>query len=140
MSIAFQLSNLYILPWWILMIAAPHWSYTKRIIASPWIIAPLALLYTILVAPSFVGLLPDLANPQLDVLMKLFATPAGTTVAWIHIICFDLWVGRWVFIDSETVQMPTWMRRLMLGCVLMAGPFGAGLYIVARHFFTKIHG
>ncbi len=121
------------------MIALPQWSYTKRLIGSPWIIAPLALLYTVLVAPSFVGLLPDLANPQLPVLMKLFATPEGTTVAWIHIICFDLWVGRWIYLDSEKVQMPSWIRRIALLSVLMAGPFGAGLYLVIRHFSRKQH-
>ena len=119
------------------MIAVPQWSFTKRIIASAWIIAPLAALYTVLVAPSFIGLLPALANPQLDVLQQLFGTAQGTTVAWMHIICFDLWVGRWVFLDSETHELPTWLRRICMICVLMAGPFGALLYLIVRSFYDN---
>lgn len=137
MSLVFQLSNLYILPWWIVMIAVPNWTFTKRIMASPWLIAPLAGLYTIMVAPSFIGSLPALMNPQLDVLQQLFGTAQGTTVAWMHIICFDLWVGRWVFLDSDAQELPTWLRRICIACVLMAGPFGALLYLIVRSFYDN---
>ncbi|MFM7678309.1 MAG: ABA4-like family protein [Roseiflexaceae bacterium] len=137
MSLIFQLSNLYILPWWILMIAVPSWQGTKRMIASPWIIAPLAVLYTVLVAPTFIELLPALMNPQLDVLKQLFASSTGTTIAWIHIISFDLWVGRWVFLDSEERALNGWLRRLALISVLMAGPFGAVLYLGIRQIHMR---
>ena len=137
MSLIFQLSNLYILPWWFLMIAAPSWNGTKRVIASPWIIAPLGVLYTVLVAPTFIELLPTLMNPQLDVLMQLFASSTGTTIAWIHIICFDLWVGRWMFLDSEALELNVWLRRIILITILMAGPFGALLYVVIRDMHMR---
>lgn len=115
------------------MIVAPKWPFTRRVMASPWIIAPLAACYTILVAPSFIGLLPALVNPQLDVLQQLFASAQGTTIAWIHIICFDLWVGRWVYLDSADSTIPPWLRRICLLCVLMAGPFGALCYLAVRY-------
>lgn len=137
MSLIFQLSNLYILPWWILMIVVPDWHRTTRIVASPWIIAPLAVLYTVLVAPTFIELLPALMNPQLDVLMQLFASSTGTTIAWIHMICFDLWVGRWVFLDSAEHALHGWLRRIALISVLMAGPFGALLYLAIRHIHMR---
>ena len=137
MALIFQLSNLYILPWWMLMIAVPGWAGTKRVIASPWIIAPLAVLYTVLVAPTFIELLPALMNPQLDVLMQLFASSTGTTIAWIHIICFYLWVGRWVFLDSEERALSGWVRRIALISVLMAGPFGAMFYLAIRHIHMR---
>lgn len=131
-ALIFQLSNLYILPWWLLMIVLPDWHGTKRIVSSPWIIAPLAVPYTLLVAPTFIDMLPTLMNPQLDTLTLLVGTATGTTVAWIHIICFDLWVGRWVYMDSDAITLPRWVRRIALLCVLMAGPFGALVYLVIR--------
>lgn len=131
-ALIFQLSNLYILPWWLLMIVLPDWHGTKRAVSSPWIIAPLAVPYTLLVAPTFIDMLPTLMNPQLDTLTQLVGTATGTTVAWIHIICFDLWVGRWVYMDSDAITLPRWVRRIALLCVLMAGPFGALVYLVIR--------
>lgn len=47
----FQLANLYIAPFWLLMILLPHWSWTRRIMGSLWVIAPLALAYAVLVLP-----------------------------------------------------------------------------------------
>jgi hypothetical protein len=76
-------------------------------------------------------------NPQLDVLMQLFASSTGTTIAWIHIICFDLWVGRWVFLDSEERALSGWVRRIALISVLMAGPFGAMFYLAIRHIHMR---
>lgn len=131
-ALIFQLSNLYILPWWLLMIVLPDWHGTKRAVSSPWIIAPLAVPYTLLVAPTFIDMLPTLMNPQLDALTQLVGTATGTTVAWIHIICFDLWVGRWVYMDSDAITLSRWVRRIALLCVLMAGPFGALVYLVIR--------
>ena len=45
----FARSGLLVLPFWILMAALPHWRWTKRIIGSPLISLPAALLYVWLV-------------------------------------------------------------------------------------------
>ena len=46
MELVFQLSSLLVMPFWLLMVLLPTWRWTQRIIASPWIVAPVALLYT----------------------------------------------------------------------------------------------
>ena len=51
MEIIFQLSSLLVMPFWLLIIFLPHWQWTRRIMASPWVVAPAALLYTLLVVP-----------------------------------------------------------------------------------------
>ena len=51
----FQLSNLYIMPFWLLMIFLPHWDWTKRIIGSLWFLLPLALAYSLLIVPMLLG-------------------------------------------------------------------------------------
>jgi len=77
----FQLSNVLVMPFWLLMILLPFWRWTKRIIASPWIAAPAALLYVMLVLPDFASLLAQLANPQLLQIAALLGTPGGATIA-----------------------------------------------------------
>lgn len=132
MNNVFLLSNAYILPWWVLMIAFPNAAITKRVMASVWVVSPLLVSYAILVLPGFLALIPTLLYPQLADLVRLFGTPQGTTVAWIHLISFDLWVGRWVYFDSHDYRIPTWLRRIFLVCILMAGPFGLLVYLTVR--------
>jgi hypothetical protein len=75
METIFQLSNLLVMPFWLLMIFLPHWRWTRRIIASPWIVAPAAALYAVLVLPSLPTLLPVLANPQLGAIALALGKP-----------------------------------------------------------------
>ncbi len=108
----FQLANLYIMPFWLLMIFLPHWSWTKRIIGSLWFIAPLAIAYALLIIPQMGGggggLVADLMNPTTEGLAKLLGNPAGVAVGWIHFLAFDLFVGRWEYLDSRE----KWHQRL----------------------------
>ena len=134
MSQIFQLSNLLVMPFWVLMIAAPKWGWSRRIMASTLVVIPIAVLYSSLVIPNFAALLPLLANPQLDIIAGLLSTPSGATTAWIHFLAFDLWTGRWVYSDSQQVSIPTWLTSLCLVCVFMVGPFGLLVYILVRRW------
>lgn len=130
----FQLSNLLVMPFWALMIVLPFWRWTQRIIRSPWIAAPAALLYTALVLPQIGGLLAELANPQLAQIAALLGTPAGATIGWVHFLAFDLFVGRWIYLDSRERQLSAWLVSPILFFVLMFGPLGLLLYLLVRRF------
>lgn len=131
-ELIFSLSNLLVLPFWFLMIALPHWSWTKRIISSSWIVAPVALLYVVLVLPQAGGLLLSLANPSLDGIAGLIGTPAGATIGWAHFLAFDLFVGRWAYLDSRKREISAWVMAPILFFVLMLGPVGFLAYLVVR--------
>lgn len=133
----FQLANVLVVPFWLLMILLPFWSWTKRIIASPWIVAPAALLYVSLILPDFVSLLAQLASPQLLAIAALLGTPAGATVAWAHFVAFDLFVGRWVYLDSRERGITAWLVSPILFFVLMFGPLGLLLYLLVRRFASR---
>lgn len=133
----FQMSNLLVMPFWFLMILLPFWSWTKRIIGSPWIAAPAALLYASLVLPQAGGLLGALANPQLAQIAALLGTPAGATIGWVHFLAFDLFVGRWVYLDSRERKLTAWLVSPILFVVLMFGPLGLLLYLLVRFFLTR---
>jgi hypothetical protein len=129
LKILFQLANLWIMPFWALMIFLPRWHWTKRIMASPWMVAVLALAYSVLVLPQAVGVLPLLANPTLPGIAGLLGMPAGAAIGWIHFLTFDLFVGRWVYLDSRTRNLTAWLASPVLFFVLMFGPFGFLLYL-----------
>lgn len=76
------------------MVFVPGWRRTAQIVRSPWIAAPAALLYTALVLPRLPSVLSAVTNPDLAAVMALLGTPAGTTIAWVHFLAFDLFVGR----------------------------------------------
>ena len=130
----FQLANLYIMPFWLLMIFLPHWSWTKRIMATLWIVVPLALAYSVLIVPQMLGsgIAADLMNPTIAGLAELLGSPAGVAVGWIHFLAFDLFVGRWAYLDSRERQISAWIASPCLFFILMMGPLGFLLYLLVR--------
>ena len=133
----FQFANLWIMPFWLLMIVLPHWNWTKRIIGSLWIVAPLLLAYALLVLPQALAVLPALLNPTIPGIAGLLGTPTGATIGWIHFLAFDLFVGRWVYLDSRTRQITAWVASPILFLILMFGPFGLLLYLLVRMAFGE---
>lgn len=120
-------------PFWALMILAPTWSWTRRIIGSPLIVVPAVLVYAILVLPRLGTVLPAVAGPTLDGVREFLALPAGTAAAWAHFIAFDLFVGRWMYLDSrERGVHPLVMAPLLL-LTIMLGPLGLLGYLAVRY-------
>jgi hypothetical protein len=132
MEMIFSLSSLLVMPFWFLMIFLPTWKWTRRIIASPWISAGAALLYTVLVLPSILQVLPAVMNPKLQDIQSLLGTPSGATIAWAHFLAFDLFVGRWVYLDSREKNLSPFIVSPILFFVLMLGPLGFLVYLLTR--------
>lgn len=130
----FDASNLLVMPFWALMILAPHWRWTRRIIGSPWIAAPAALLYALLVLPEIGSILAGVSNPGLANVAALLGEPYGATVAWVHFLAFDLFVGRWAYLDSRARSLSAWIMAPVLFFTLMLGPLGLLAYLLVRSF------
>jgi hypothetical protein len=128
----FQVSNILVLPFWLLMIVLPHWRWTQRIIGSPWIAAPTALIYAILVVPSVATLLPALAQPTLAGIAVLLGTPEAAAIAWAHFLTFDLLTGRWAYLDSRARKISAWVMAPILLLTFLLGPLGFLLYLLVR--------
>jgi hypothetical protein len=139
-ELLFTIGNITIAPFWALMILAPRWGWTGRIIQSLWPVIVLAALYVVsLVSTAFVGQGVDMSRLTLDVhgIAYLLGSPIGAATAWLHLIAFDLFVGRWVYLDSRPRNLPTWMVSIALFFVFLTGPFGLLLYLTLRYFQTK---
>ena len=132
MDALFSLSSLLVMPFWGLMIFLPTWRWTRRVITSPWIVAPAALLYAGLVLPDVVNVFAAVSSPDLNNIAELLGTPAGATIAWVHFLAFDLFVGRWVYLDSRERGVNVFVMAPALFLTLMLGPFGFLLYLGLR--------
>ena len=133
----FSISNLVIMPFWLLMIFVPFWSWTERIMRTYWPIVPPAVIYVILIftGPGAGNVLGDLMNPTADVVAQLLGNPAGAATGWAHFLAFDLFVGRFIYLEARRTGMPWWLSSPTLFFTLMLGPVGFLMWFVAR-FFT----
>lgn len=88
-------------PFWALMILLPGWSWTTRVIRSPLIVLPVLGIYAVLVLPALDELLPVVASPTLTGVRDMLGTDVGAAAAWAHLIAFDLFAGRWAWLDGR---------------------------------------
>lgn len=132
MDTVFRFSNFLVLPFWALMILLPRWRWTERIVRSPLINAASAALYVTLTFPRLGEIWPVVVRPALTGVAALLSSPAGATIAWVHFLAFDLFVGRWIYLDSRERQLhPLWISPLLF-LTLMLGPAGFLLYLAVR--------
>lgn len=119
-------------PFWAVMILLPRWSVTVRIVRSPLIVAPVLAIYTILVLPALGEVLPTVASPTLAGVRDLLGTDHGTAAAWAHIIAFDLFVGRWAFLDGRQRGVPALVTAPVLVLTILLGPLGLVAHLAVR--------
>ena len=134
MSTLFSLSNLLVLPFWALVILLPRWRWTARIMRSPFVSAAPAALYAALVLPRLGEIWPAVSRPTLSGVATLLGSPAGATIAWAHFLAFDLFVGRWIYLDSQERRVSAWLTAPVLFLTLMLGPAGFLFYLLVRSF------
>ncbi|WP_341715784.1 ABA4-like family protein [Micromonospora sp. FIMYZ51] len=119
-------------PFWALMILLPRWSVTERIIRSPLIVAPGVVIYAILVLPALGEVLPAVLSPSLDGVRELLGTVDGAAAGWAHMIAFDLFVGRWAWLDSRERGVPALVMAPVLVLTILLGPLGLAAYLAVR--------
>lgn len=83
---------------------------------------PLALIYGVLVvsslaAPGGLDIFASGSSITLSTLSKAFAEPGTMAAGWAHYVCFDLFVGRWVWADGLRNKVLT-VHSLVLGKAL----------------------
>src|SRR5437016_3412191 len=114
------------------MVLAPGWSWTRRIIGSPLIVGPLIVVYAILVLSHLSLIGPVLAQPTLDGIRHLLGSPVGAAAGWAHFLVFDLFVGRWIYLDSRDRRISPLATAPVLVLTVLAGPLGLGAYLAVR--------
>ncbi|MBE9036488.1 ABA4-like family protein [aff. Roholtiella sp. LEGE 12411] len=139
-SQVFNVANLFVLPFWVLMIFLPNWKVTRRIMESylPFVLLAAAYLYLFInsVTPENAQ---DFANIQLADVARLFADEKVAAAGWIHFLVLDLFVGRWIYWEGQKTGV--WTVHSLALC-LFAGPLGLLSHIltnwISQTFFPKL--
>jgi hypothetical protein len=86
----------------------------------------------VLVLGSLTAFLPAVASPTLDGVRDLLGTADGAAAAWAHMIAFDLFVGRWAYLDSQVRGIPALVMAPVLLLTILLGPLGLLVYLLVR--------
>ena len=139
LELIFSGANLFVLPFWTLMVLVPNAKLTRTIMASLWPVAALASLYLFLFVASFGNVegIEAFSDPNLKLadLANLFAIPFVTATGWVHYLAFDLFVGRWIYLQGQETGVFT---RHSLALTLFAGPMGLLSHLVTTAIWQRL--
>lgn len=131
----FSVASSVVLPGWLMLVLAPRWRHTARLVGAVVIPGLLAFLYAAIIAASWGGAeggFSSLADVQ-----KLFADPWILLAGWIHYLVFDLFIGAWEVRDAQRLGIP---HLLVVPCLVLTflfGPVGLLLYGIVRAVRTR---
>ncbi|NJK61716.1 MAG: DUF4281 domain-containing protein [Synechococcaceae cyanobacterium SM2_3_1] len=132
----FDAANLFVLPFWGLMILFPRWGVTRRLLQPFWPYAGLACVYIYLLLTS---LTPEAAaamsNPRLADIARFFADEQAAATGWVHFLVMDLFVGRWIYLEGQRTGL--WTSHSLLLC-LFAGPVGLLSHLLTDGMVTAV--
>ncbi|MEO1131218.1 MAG: ABA4-like family protein [Cyanobacteria bacterium J06639_1] len=118
----FDLANVFVLPFWALMILLPKWKVTRAVMESLLPFVALAGLYLYFLVGT---LTPEAAemmsNPQLADIAGFFADERAAATGWAHFLAMDLFAGRWIYLEGQRTGI--WTIHSLALC-LFAGPLG----------------
>ena len=131
----FGFANLFVLPFWTLMILLPNWNITKKVMGSYLPFLPLIGLYIyFLVITIDAESAQALANPNLTDIARFFSEETAAAAGWVHFIVMDLFVGRWIYWQGQEKQI--WTIHSIILC-LFFGPIGLLSHIITASFSQK---
>ena len=97
----------------------------------------LCLVYTVLIVGFLTGGI-DTGGPgggdftTLAGVMKLFDSPGGATLGWVHYLAFDLFTGMWIARDADQKGFGRAFQFPFLFLTLMVGPVGLFAWLIVR--------
>ncbi|MGC2237051.1 MAG: ABA4-like family protein [Pyrinomonadaceae bacterium] len=126
----FSIANFTAMAGWILLVFAPRWTWTRKIVLSGALPLLLSVAYLILIILFFgkseggFGSLADVS--------KLFSNQWALLAGWIHYLAFDLFVGSWEVKDAQSRGISHWFVIPCLILTFLLGPIGFLLYNILR--------
>lgn len=132
-SAVFAVGSQLVVPGWLLLVFAPRWSWTHRIVFA--LAAAYGVAYVTLFA-SQVGRIEGGFGSLAEVSL-LFENENLLTAGWLHYLAFDLFVGGWIARDAARSAVS---HFLVIPCLLLTfllGPSGLLAYLAIRAIRTR---
>ncbi|GGT22420.1 ABA4-like family protein [Streptomyces atratus] len=128
----FEISFFLTAPFWLLMILAPNWRPTARIVASPLTVLPVLALYLVMAVPVFPELWDAVRSPDIDTFRDLTALANGAGAVWAQVIAWDLLLGQWMFLEGRRLGISPLVMGPLLVLTILLSPFGLLVFLVLR--------
>lgn len=134
----FSLVNASVIPAWALLIFAPKWSVTDKLVQS--------MFYPLLLGAVYIGgmVMAALGHgaegggfTTIEGVRALFSADVGMVIGWTHFLVFDLFVGAWEARDARRRGFSHWLLIPCLLLTFMLGPIGLVLYLGLRKLTGK---
>ena len=128
----FSLLNSLALVGWVLLLFAPRWRWTSRLVLSGAIPLLLSIAYLALIVTKFgqaEGGFDSLAG-----VMQLFRDQWAVLTGWTHYLAFDLFIGAWEVKDAQERSISHWLVFPCLAFTFLLGPIGLLGYFAIRFF------
>jgi hypothetical protein len=133
----FQVVNTGVLPFWLLLVAAPRWVWTQRLVHSVAIPVLYGVLYVVMLTTAPAA--PEGASMgSLTGVVALLSRPETAFAGWVHYLVFDLFVGAWIARDAARRGIHHGFVVPCLVFTLMLGPSGLLLYAVLRAAMRRV--
>ena len=136
----YLVANWGVIPFWLLLIFAPHHGLTNFLTQS---IIPLLLLAIGYIYLSYnLYLEKSLFNgfelySGLDDLYSMFANEILLLIFWLHFLSISLFAGAWIVRDAKRYFIPKIITIPSLVLTYFSGPVGLVIYWFLRIFFAK---
>lgn len=128
----FFIVNFLIFLCWIPLLVSPFSKFTQTFIHSWWLWSICGFVYlTMLIVFGQEIDWMKLAMPNLEGISLLLSIKEIGAIAWVHLLIFDLFAGRYIVSDVSSKKR---LVRPFLIITLMAGPLGLSLYLVFRRY------
>jgi hypothetical protein len=134
-GLLFDICRYVVLVSWALLIFAPRWQWTRRLIFRVWMPSFLALCY-IYASYSALPFPQGSGFGSLAQIVELFRAPWVMLAGWIHFYAFDLFIGAWQVRDSERHGISHYWLVPCLVFTLYLGPVGLLMYFILRYVKT----
>jgi len=137
-DLLFSLINFSVLPAWMLLILAPKWSVTDKLVHS--------MFYPLLLGAVYIGgmVMAVMGHgaegggfTTIEGVRILFSADVGMVVGWTHYLVFDLFIGAW---EARDARRRGFKHLMLVPCLLltfMLGPVGLVLYLGLRKMTGK---
>lgn len=137
-DLLFSLVNYSVMPAWALLILAPKWSGTDKLVHSmfyPLLLGGVYILGMVLAYTSHGA--EGGGFTTIEGVRTLFSADVGIVIGWTHYLVFDLFVGAWEARDARRRGVKHWLLVPCLVLTFMLGPIGLVLYLILRAMTGK---
>ena len=136
----YLIANWGVIPFWLLLILAPHNNLTNFLAQSIIVPSLLGSGYAYLIYIIFLdGNILDGFElyTGLDGLYSMFANEVLLLIFWLHFLAISLFAGAWIVRDSKKYLIPKIITIPSIVLTYFTGPIGLVIYWFIRIFFAK---